>query len=1472
MTDKNDRYKQNISRAITSGLSFDIASMAGRELESITFSNPLYESSMLRYSSGEEGELTHPYYRFKGYSRLSDKQKCIEEVIRQAEIYHEDQAGINVIKWIQEQPIGTRFRYLSSAGLLFGMKYGSLDIYPYNSKKHEEIIQSFFEKANEASVPPLDVIRYWRKIKNTDKYNRVNYNENIPPILIQNENNSVTIGKSLCNELKNLINDEKNPLKNIEVENPIQLYLYTFSINNRNDTQLKKVIVTDDDGNNIHLSILCYPNDTLDTLKVRYAVENGIPLEMVQLKIAEEDEIESESIIDGVQIQYLSSKEWKNNILENKKCIINSIIDIIESIPIELKNDSTIKKSMNELMSAMNHNLSINKDDCFYIYLIIHYSVFSGNSLLYLNENGLLEKVNVDDVISAIENNISYLELLLVFPIDKLKFKTVIDNYIFSLKNTLELGENYINNNDIENDDEFVMTDLQKIKKLKTSIKSTTIHETNFTINGSFILESIDIFEYFNMLNCNHTIPFANLHHFYKCLNGIKVPMEWCKTEEESENSLRFYINNLDIDTLKDENYSLTIIKQISSEKGINTFEYEIYGTINIDMDVLLKKFISVLPYKPQSLTVKKEFGKGLYCIQNLPFFEELFFDYCSNEKCVSEMISIDEKYKIHKIRGGLKFSIHLNRLDNSNVLKCIMKQKLIEKNTDIEVKLFPQFVKVGSNITVLQISGSINNHLLQYYKTMLLQFFTYIQLTYYHKYVKYYCNKVQNIIPLITPPISKPIIKDLQLKDIAPDLFLSGYVRSCSYPPSIISDEEKENAIKKGFDVMTYPALNNSNNLNSFHYICDKDKKKIYPGLRINDMDNSEIYPAVPCCYQDIQNTEGTIRYKYEHNIPLISETSGAGTFITTRKILKATQEGALPSAIKNLLTMTDDSSLLGESIFIRIAVPRSNWSIIDALKLATNSKLSTDQIIEKCKEYVRMNLLSQSNLSIQEALNIINSKSYMSIQDWCNIFEIIFNVNIIIFLGDKDDTEGQISHQNYKRYLILNPSVHYNNAVLIFNTYGGEFDKTEYPHNEVIVKRSVSSSGKKKDYISLFPTNSETFSAIQMITKNLINYQSISNSLPISKQSHDGYGKIREIVVDNIICYTSPISPSILIKEQQKNILKKLKIKNNPKDILDFIKKYNIQNVQKILHNNTCIGIIGDYITSENNYFQIIIRSEVNDSNEYNILKNFNEYNIQKYGYPIPPSDIESFLKTYNHYNRLTSYIISYCCYLFSLLHSEKNISIEEFESKHFIINPNHNYGELQRLLHLNKNNIIKNNKCIVPSEDIKIRIIFYIQMLNEYNPDVLINYHYNKYIPNYYTNAEDFKKSIDYSIYNNLEEYLETRRLKKAQYALYEILFKSSVSYFYSNFNLSTQYSVYLAIPSITKEQAISRSTYFKKYKKILLYPPYDEEEYKMITQDNNGIYISKDNIDDIIIGRLIINKTKPEDNWFSLIPIK
>ena len=117
----NDNYKANIARAMLGGINYTDASSSGRELENVSFGNPLYEYSMLNLYNRDDKQQYHSntYYRFKGYGKLTDRQKCIEEIIRQTELLKEEAIGLKVINWIKIQNINTRFRYLSSVGLLF---------------------------------------------------------------------------------------------------------------------------------------------------------------------------------------------------------------------------------------------------------------------------------------------------------------------------------------------------------------------------------------------------------------------------------------------------------------------------------------------------------------------------------------------------------------------------------------------------------------------------------------------------------------------------------------------------------------------------------------------------------------------------------------------------------------------------------------------------------------------------------------------------------------------------------------------------------------------------------------------------------------------------------------------------------------------------------------------------------------------------------------------------------------------------------------------------------------------------------------------------------------------------------------------------------------------------------------------------------------------------------------------------------
>lgn len=1452
MSDKNNLYKQNITRAMRAGMNFDMVSGSVQDVQHVSFSSQLYESSMLRHSADSEtGQL---YFRFRGYSRLSDKQKCIEEVIRQAEIYHEDQIGIQVIRWIQDQTVTTRYKYLSSAGLLFGMKFSQLELYPYNTKKHPDIYLDFFEKALSASVPPIDVIRYYRLITEGQHIE----NEYYLPLILHPNSDKIEIGTT--RECKEEVTPSPYRIQKTKCS---RIPLYNLN--------QKPIIVQDEEGNDTQLEIEYYPNDSLETIKLRYAIINHLPYETVYMEVIDKNSIEEEMEIEGVNIQFIANKPWRYNPLEHKKIVCTSIIDLIEQYPIHLQTTETIISSINTLSSQFQTYCNIDKKDGYYIYLLVRSIFFDGLEIVNEEET---ECIPSEDIIQHIENQIDYIEILLAKPIDTKVFKIVIENYCKRYLETLKIGNKYVTlyPDEEESYSTNIFECLRGVHEYKKEYTQPSmispIHETNFTIAGELQVDGTDIYEYFNLFECNQTVPFLNLHHFYKCLNGAKCPSEWANPEEENIDTLRFYMCQIDLPDLRDEHYSLCELKQIKSEKGIFYYEYIIYGTVHTEIQLLLTKFLQVCPVKPSSMTVKKQFGKGLFICSGVPFNEDLFYDFATNEKLVSEMVTIDEKYKIHKIRGGLKFVVHLNRMDQTNVLKCVLRTKIIERSNEPEIRDFPHLVKIGQSVLSIQCSGTLHPYLLQFYKYMLDSFFYYMYQTYPTQVTQYYCNYIENIKEIVTP-ISKPSVirKELTLKDLAPDLFLPGYVRSCSHPPTIVQEEQLSEIVNKGFQVMRFPKEDSG--LLSHNYVCTKDKKKPYPGLRINDMDNAEIYPAIPCCYQDNQDSQGTLRYKYEHDIPLTDGQPLSTNFISTRKCLKHGQEGILPSVVKHFLTTTDNDCLINKSQFIRIAVPKGNWSVFDALQLATGKVITQEDLYTKCMEYVNMNLCSQSNLTIHEAVHILQSHSYIEVRDWYPILEQLFQVKIAIFATTRDNLEGELSYPNYKRFYIINPYVnmHFKHMVLLFNTYGGEFDRLTYPHNELIVKK-LNTQTKAKQYTQLFPIDGETAKAILSVSSLLMNQRFIPFKLPISTQKSDGYGKIREINIQSTSLYTSPLPPTIT------NLgvaLEELSVEQ----FITLATDHEFTKIESIQHNQLEIGVSA--IHPENNT-QIIYKWDVPQP----IREDLPTYVIDIDGYPIPPSSTISFLKEYNYYQRLSNVITSYALYLFSTLKYAEKLTLEMFYS-YIIVDKNHSYTTITRSLDLQNTSFIQNNKLIVTSENIKTRVIYYIKMCLEYNESFLDAYRFNRYIPFYYNNSEDFTKSIEYTVYNHVEEYLETRRLKKPQYTLYSSLFKSKTSYFFSN-PLVRNGKLFLVIPFSTKEQAIACSSMY--YTKGMIYSNsshiIDESFTEMdativeFNQIQNEIRLHspiKSRIkQEIYIGKYVILKSKQEITWFSMLEYK
>ena len=147
----------------------------------------------------------------------------------------------------------------------------------------------------------------------------------------------------------------------------------------------------------------------------------------------------------------------------------------------------------------------------------------------------------------------------------------------------------------------------------------------------------------------------------------------------------------------------------------------------------------------------------------------------------------------------------------------------------------------------------------------------------------------------------TKRITSHKRLKDIAPEVFVTGYPPLCSKQPTIVSDEEANEAIRKGLQVMTFPN-EELDGIPQRKYICNHEKS-IYPGLRTNPLSNNSVLPFLPCCYAKNQkDTTGSKYRQYFMGETTNATTARQKTIITTNKLLDSGAFGTLPTDLENI------------------------------------------------------------------------------------------------------------------------------------------------------------------------------------------------------------------------------------------------------------------------------------------------------------------------------------------------------------------------------------------------------------------------------------------------------------------------------------------------------------------------------------------------------------------------------------------
>jgi hypothetical protein len=124
------------------------------------------------------------------------------------------------------------------------------------------------------------------------------------------------------------------------------------------------------------------------------------------------------------------------------------------------------------------------------------------------------------------------------------------------------------------------------------------------------------------------------------------------------------------------------------------------------------------------------------------------------------------------------------------------------------------------------------------------------------------------------------------------------------------------------------------------------------------------------------------------------------------------------------------------------------------------------------------------------------------------------------------------------------------------------------------------------------------------------------------------------------------------------------------------------------------------------------------------------------------------ESLLDGFNRMARLSRYIVEYVLWVFSRWHHEKRGRltdpqyIKRFAEEKFRVVDRHEYPErIPRRLDPNLGGLLSGGKIIVPSTDVRNRLVYALQIQLTQNYKEVLNYYSKTYIKNYYMDVTDF-----------------------------------------------------------------------------------------------------------------------------------
>ena len=660
----------------------------------------------------------------------------------------------------------------------------------------------------------------------------------------------------------------------------------------------------------------------------------------------------------------------------------------------------------------------------------------------------------------------------------------------------------------------------------------------------------------FNDCVPSSNIPFVSYNNIYKINNNFsdQIDPKWISSTKE----IVFKILKKYNKHIKKNVYMNAVIKENPTRLDIE-LENANQDYINMFFDMQLGdnlKLKSIFDFNTSNTSIYI----STFYILNQTYNSKIIENMIMNNEFFSYFLDSDESTVVNRRKKRLFLFFKKTGPINTRVTTSI--KKIIIDPTF--ARLFRKGKDYIDNPAVCIKIKSPSRFISDYCSFVLTKLFSFYNSTFqdqaiiYQKYIPGFNVNQKQIIQI-------PKKYKYKLKDVEPDIFISGY--KCNNKPIIIPfDENTTNTKIENGSVIKFPIQNvilNGVEHSPKYYTCTDTNNK-YPALQINKLKNKDVYPLLPCCFEDNQMAKKSSHtYKYyttKDYIPKAPSSKQQNILVTS----KAVSNGHM-AYIKNIklfdLVSSPNEIYLRQGVCEDIDESDPN-SFIKCMLKATNRKespvdvrqkiASSDKYLSICKQ----ELYKNTNSEIIKIL--LNDKKYLRPHDFCSVMEQYFNCNIFIFsnvrnLVIQNKNKKSISDNIKIPELVIPTNTHgflkykRDKYVFIFENNGSYSNFFDFPICEII--HSHSTVSKINNYI--FENNSivgtaidELFDSMRSFYSNNLNITSPVNKFPenlVDFQLIDSYGKTRGVILSHknikIPIYTPPLpilfAPSIPLKQ---------------------------------------------------------------------------------------------------------------------------------------------------------------------------------------------------------------------------------------------------------------------------------------------------------------------------------------------------